>query len=625
MSEEVELRSADRRPAASLPIGETARLADLYAAELVDSGSEEAYDAIVRLAALVTGSSTALITLVDEHQQTAKACIGFDARPIDRRDAFCSYAILEPERTLHVPDATLDERFRDNPYVVGEPHLRFYCGVPIVSADGWAFGTLCVLDVEPRELDARQLQALEDLAAQTSALIQARTRINQLELQAERDGAAHISVLRAIGELVTSATNLDDLLAQSLEVIVRELDLDAGGLWWHDGENLAVDPLWIDATGRLAGIERSREGLAYPSDVIIHTLETATRHGVDVLPTVVVAAMQEAGISAAHTIPIAVDGTVVGAFELIPKPTGEPSPRYLQAATQAAAEIGRWIERDRSPQWLVETTTSAADGEDLPALNAQQIRRRATVKARLTEAVMRGDISVAYEPIVRLADDSVAAVEVLARWHDERLGTVSPGEFIPIAEESEAIRTLGTFVRRRALSELSRLGTDELIGSDCSLWANVAGKELVDGFADSVLAELRRAGIDPSRLTLEVTERIALTPHDPATQQLAELRLQGVGIAIDDFGTGYTSLTQLRTLPLTHLKIDRSFIADLIGEHSDRVTPVVSGIVQLGHSLGLKVVAEGVETEQLLGIVRDLGVDLAQGHLLSKRTPVTAG
>ncbi len=613
----------DHAPTPPIPIGEAARLADLYANELIGSGNEEAYDAIARTAAFVADVPTALITLIDDQQQTTKACIGFDATTIDRRDAFCSYAILNPENTLHVPDATLDVRFRDNPFVVGEPHLRFYCGVPIVSAAGRPFGTLCVVDVEPRELDARQVRALEDLAAQASALIQARTQVQHLEDQAERDGSAHIAVLRAVGDLAATATDLDDLLECSLEAIVHTLALSAGGLWWHDGENLAVERLWIDPTAQLAGVQRAREGLAYAPEVIVHTLDGATRHGADVLPTVVMAAMQEAGIAGSHMIPIAVDGTVIGAFELIPNAETEPSPRNLLAATQAAAEIGRWIERDRSPQWLSEATSTGAPTTSGAVLDPTLVRRQATIKKRLAHAVSRGDLDIAFEPIVRLADDTVTAVEVLARWHDDELGVVGPDEFVPIAEKSDTIRTLGTLIRRRALLELPQLGTLGQISGGLGLWANVSVRELTDGFADAVLAELRLAGIDPRRLTLEVTERMALAPHDRAAAQLVELRTLGVGIAIDDFGTGFTSLTQLRTLPMTHVKIDRSFTADLIGEHSARVRPIVSGIIQLGHSLGLKVVTEGIETQAQLEVVRELGAELAQGYLLSGRTPLT--
>ena len=119
--------------------------------------------------------------------------------------------------------------------------------------------------------------------------------------------------------------------------------------------------------------------------------------------------------------------------------------------------------------------------------------------------------------------------------------------------------------------------------------------------------------------------RHAARAHGLATAQLGELRALGVGVAIDDFGTGFTSLTQLRTLPMTHVKIDRSFTADLVGEHSARVRPIVSGIVQLGHSLGLKVVAEGVETHAHLEVVRELGAELAQGYLLSGRAPLSMG
>ena len=206
---------------------------------------------------------------------------------------------------------------------------------------------------------------------------------------------------------------------------------------------------------------------------------------------------------------------------------------------------------------------------------------------------------------------------MLARWHDDELGDVTPGEFIPIAEESGAIRALGAQVRRRALVDLPHVVVAAPPGDAIALWKNIAAEELTNGFAAAVLADLRVAGVDPSRLTLELTERAALEPRDVASAQLEELRSCGVGIAIDDFGTGFTSLTQLRTLDLTHVKIDRSFITGLVGEQSARVKPIVSGIILLSHSLGLEVVAEGVETAAQMEVVRELGADLVQGHLLA--------
>jgi EAL domain-containing protein (putative c-di-GMP-specific phosphodiesterase class I) len=597
-----------------IPVGEAARLADLYATGLIGAEREEAFDAIARTAAYVTGAPTALITLVDEQLQTCMAFVGAGSEDTERRDTFCAYAILTPDRVLEVPDTLLDERFRANPAVVGDPQFRSYFGVPIISAGGRALGTLCVLDVVPRALTPEQITTLRDLACQTSALIQLRTRLLALEHDSRREGEAHVAVLRAVGTIVDAATDLDDLLEQSLVAIVRELEVSAGGLWWHNGRELAVDPLWVDPTAEFGAVRRAREGHAYAPEVIVHTLETATRHGTDVLPTLVAAAMQERGINGSHVVPITVHGTIVGAFELIPGPAGEPSPRSLLAATQATAEVGRWIERDRSVQWLLDTTSRPTG--DRPVIDASRIRRHATVKVRLARAVARGALDLAYEPIVRLPDARPVGVEALARWHDEELGVVAPGEFIPIAEETDLIGPLGTFVRRRALRDVPHLPVADRAVDDLSLWVNVSAGELIGGFADAIVSELRAVDIDPRRLTLEITERVALHPRDAAAAQLAELRTLGVGVALDDFGTGFTSLTQLHALPLTHVKVDRAFTTELVGDGAERVRPLVRGVIQLAHSLGLLVVAEGIETPAQLDIVRELGADLAQGHLL---------
>lgn len=598
-----------------IPVGEAARLADLYAAELLDSGREEAYDAIARSAAFIAQTPAALITLVDEHHQTTKACIGIASGDLDRRDAFCAYAILEPEETLLVPDALLDERFRENPFVVGEPHLRFYCGVPIVSAAGRALGTVCAIDYEPRDLSPEQVVALEDLARHTSALVQSRTRIRELEHAISSDEAAHLALLQAIGDLTARETDLDALLKHALHAIVDCLGLSAGGLWWHDGEQLAVDPLWIDTTKRLAPMERARRGLAYPADVLIHTQATATRHGDDVLPTVVAAALSSVGAHASYAVPIIVSGTVVGAFELVPGSAGEPSSRCLLAATQAAAEVARWIERDRSPGWIVDVTTPTSEEPVSP--RPDQLRRRGALKARLAGAADRGELSVVYEPIVRLDTDATTSMEALVRWHDAELGAVGPAEFIPLAEDSGAIREIGTFVRRQAIRDLPDLAAASMNPETFSIWINVSVRELDADFAQAVLDDLAAADVEPQRLTLEVTERVALTGDAPAAEPLFMLAAHGVGIAVDDFGTGFTSLTQLRSMPLTQLKIDRSFIADLTGDHAERTRPIVAGIVSLGHSLDLEIVAEGVETDDQLELVRELGADYAQGYLLT--------
>lgn len=187
------------RPA-PLPLDEARRIQALDHLHILDSLPEQAFDDIVELASVVCGTPIALVSLIDDQRQWFKACVGLSVRETHRDEAFCAYAILEPDQLLIVEDAALDERFASNPLVLGEPHIRFYAGAPIVTDRGHPLGTVCVIDTVPRTLDARQSGALTALARQTAALLQLR------ELSAEKDDQA-----RSLSRKVISALADDQL------------------------------------------------------------------------------------------------------------------------------------------------------------------------------------------------------------------------------------------------------------------------------------------------------------------------------------------------------------------------------------------------------------------------------
>lgn len=162
---------------APLPASEPARLAALHAYEILDTPQEKAFDDIAFLASHICGTPISLITLIDADRQWFKAHHGIDATGSSRDVAFCSHAILEPKELLEVPDATADERFDTNPFVVEEPKIRFYAGVPLVSPDGHALGTLCTLDRQPRHLDEAQRRALRALANEVTSQLELRRTI----------------------------------------------------------------------------------------------------------------------------------------------------------------------------------------------------------------------------------------------------------------------------------------------------------------------------------------------------------------------------------------------------------------------------------------------------------------
>ncbi len=244
----------------------------------------------------------------------------------------------------------------------------------------------------------------------------------------------------------------------------------------------------------------------------------------------------------------------------------------------------------------------------------ERARERLRLETDLHRAVDRGEISVHLQPQVDLASGRVVAVEALARWHHPTLGPVRPDVFVPIAEASGQVRRIGEHVLREACRTVAAWRAD---GVDVEVAVNVSAVQLTDpGFAGVVLRVLDETALPASSLTLEVTESQVLSEVATRHGHLDALRALGVGISVDDFGTGYSSLAQLQRLPVTELKIDRSFTSQLSGEGAP--SPLVAGIVGLARGLGLRVVAEGVETPSQSAALRRMGCDRVQGYLFGR-------
>ena len=252
-----------------------------------------------------------------------------------------------------------------------------------------------------------------------------------------------------------------------------------------------------------------------------------------------------------------------------------------------------------------------------PELN-EGILRRLDLEHDLRRALQREDLSLHYQPKIDLATGRMAGMEALARWM--RHGTmVSPGEFIPLAEETGLILPLGRQVLGLACLQCRELLTGPLAGSRVAV--NLSTQQFQEpGLVEMVTETLEAAGMSPDMLELEITETSLAVDMTTAVAKIRELRDMGVEVSVDDFGTGYSSLSYLRHLPLSALKIDRSFIINLADSQDDR--NIVRAIVQLAMNFGLKVVAEGVETEEQLWIVQECGCHMVQGFWYSKPLPL---
>jgi diguanylate cyclase (GGDEF)-like protein len=240
----------------------------------------------------------------------------------------------------------------------------------------------------------------------------------------------------------------------------------------------------------------------------------------------------------------------------------------------------------------------------------------------LRRGLDRGEIVPYYQPIVELTTGHVVGFEALARWlHPER-GLLGPEQFLALAEETGLVGHIGEAILRDGLAQLARWRARDLPFADAYLAVNVGTRQVVDAsFASLVAGLLAETGIPADSLWLEITESALLADVKASTVAMRKLRGLGLHLAVDDFGTGYSSLTYLKRFPVEAIKIDRSFVAGLGLDTDD--TTIVEAVVNLGHSFGLEVIAEGLETPLQLARLRDIGCDRGQGYLFGRPRPAS--
>lgn len=253
--------------------------------------------------------------------------------------------------------------------------------------------------------------------------------------------------------------------------------------------------------------------------------------------------------------------------------------------------------------------------EPIPCLQHQAI------KTRLYRAMEQGDLTLHYQPIVDLHRGSLQSFEALMRWNDEQLGEVSPAKFIPVAEESGLMGTLGLWTIEQACRQ-SALWR-ESHGMSKPIAVNISAVQLQRGeFVEELRRLMHMHSVEPGMLELEVTESALIHEGAQLANMSQRLRELGVGIAIDDFGTGYSNLLYLKHFHPSKIKIDRSFVQTIPSTAEDRA--IVRAIIFMAHAIGAKVVAEGVESEEVGRLLRELGCDEAQGYYFARPGPAGA-
>ena len=248
----------------------------------------------------------------------------------------------------------------------------------------------------------------------------------------------------------------------------------------------------------------------------------------------------------------------------------------------------------------------------------QRLQRRFLVEQMLRRALASGELRLVYQPLVDGQTGRMVGAEALLRWDSAELGQVTPAEFIPVAEDTGMINSIGYWVLEHACRQAAQWRS--LMAPDFVMAVNLSPRQFTDGLVEQVERCLAQTGLDPSGLELEITEGVLMNDSQPVLPMLRAISDLGVRISVDDFGTGYSSLAYLKRFPLHQLKVDRSFVMGLPDNRDSAA--ITQAVVAMAHSLGMHVTAEGVETPEQYSFLRSLGCERLQGYLFGR--PVAA-
>ena len=564
---------------------EEQRLQALFHLNILDTAPSESFDRITRMASRVFDLPIAAVSLTDRDRQWFKSRVGVEHCQISREKAPCA-EVAETAGLLILPDLLEHESYRDS--LLAASGIRFYAGAPLITRDGFALGAVCVLGTEPRLVSSDERTVLIDLAEMVMAQIELQHAFGRIEPTSglpnrhqllddlrdhERDHSGALRSLLLIELMdvarlqealrVLGPSRLDDLVGQSVRALRTRLGSDI--ILYHAGP---AQFAWL--------------AVHADEDVRDRALQKYHRRFDDFL--------------GAGVLPVMANPVLgIAPFRL----GGLSAEDVLRTAHSAAQDA-------RNADALVSIYSAAAD---------EQHRRRFHLISDVRAALDAPDqLHLVYQPRVDLRTGECVGAEALLRWRHPTLGAVPPGEFIPAVEQTELARPVTDWVIATAIRQV---GEWQEAGIAVPVSVNVSPANLEEtDFAARLLGRLAEAGLPPSAIEVEVTESALIRDGSRVRQQLRDIRAGGVKVAIDDFGTGYSSLSYLQDLPADTIKIDQSFVRNLAGNERGRA--LVRSMVGMIKGLDFRVVAEGIEDEDVLLFLAQVSCDEGQGYWLSR-------
>lgn len=563
---------------------EEARLNALRDLQLLDTPPSESFDRLTRLASRLLAAPVSTISLTDGDRQWFKSKVGVDLAEIPREQAPCSYAI-KSGGVFVVPDLTKDVRFIGS--ALAEAGIRFYAGAPLFTRQGHGLGTICVVDSEPRELREGEEEVLRDLAGMVMSQIELQNMVGRIDA-----ATGHANQFQMFEDLETMGRTHAGAPVTALSVDVLSATRTTYAARVLGSEHVAG--LMQTAIHRMRDCAGNRGSVYHVDQTRCAVLvEDGLLESHDLADRIAHALSEPISCS---KVPVHLD-PVIGSYDFI---AGEVAPRDVFRRLSNAGDDAKQALRGRARY--------------NPASDQRNSRSFALLNGFARALEEPDQLALAYQPRIDLRTGERAGVEALLRWTHPELGHISPGEFVPLVEQTALARPMTEWVIAAAVRQ-SRAWRATGLMLPISINASALNLDEAD-FADRLLAAAAAGSIEPRHLEVEFTESAVARDPDRVIDQLTALKEAGIGIAIDDFGTGYCNLAYLQKLPVSVLKIDQSFVRSLVTSPKDQM--LVRTMITMGHDLGYGIVAEGIETREAYDLLAQWGCDEGQGYFMSR-------
>ncbi len=562
------------------------RIALIEALNVMDPALGTALDPITELAAFTFGVPIALVSIFDADHQHLISRVGLALTRNERHASICAHA-LGSSQVLQIEDLRQDPRFAGNALVAGPEQLRFYAGTPLITKGGVALGTLCIMGREPRRLSAEEQVQLQTLA---------RVVVAQMELKMSLGRRDQVSGLPNRQQFQADLTALSRRGEgrRFTAVLLDVFDLQSAN---DAGQALGMKPvetLLRQAALRVQDVLRNVTQVYHVGVTrFAFLLADHSHHQTEGLLDRLRVRMRRPLM--AGSIPMSPQFHAgVCDFRAVREETADLVRKCLVAMHHA-------LQTDACLCWYSQERDDA-------------LRRRYRLASDAGRGLAQHQFSLVYQPRFDLIDGQPVSAEALLRWTHPMLGPISPGEFIPVLERTALMPALSRWVIDHALAQAAHW---QKTVPGFSLSINLSPRDFDDQCVWSVLSErLHAYGLAPGLIEIEITEGQWLNHHPAALPQLREMAAAGVRIAIDDFGSGYSNFGYLSEVPISHIKIDQTLVTGLARSRTARLK--VEAIIKLARQLGYRTVAEGVENDAELSLLRLWGCDEAQGYQLAR-------